>query len=592
MPPLNAPPRRQPPALQRPGGSSRPAPVAADIGKPPATSPAAPSRSEKDRAMRAVPRAAWSREEVAGSEALPPAARVTDKDADRVAARATVRAAERVGGAAAESCGDRMPAAGGSGFAPAAALAPRPQAAPQAEAERTASSGLPAMESQGQDFSNRPAAPSPFSAVTRPAFQDLPGRASLFGAAAAPAEPAAGDLTDRALPDPGAVPVAPAVDAKPGGWRPALAAASGFADAQAGAAQPAALAALAPPARPAHPAAQVVPGLANQPGPAAPRHLTAPHVQIGLADPDAAAPRRLLGRPRAPGAPPRDPAPSRTAYRMQRLWLTPVFRAVLRVGLPAFAAVLATGLWFSEPDRRLAFADSFSEIKRGVQERPEFMVRHLVIDGAQPEVAEAVRAMMPVNLPVSSFDLDLEALRATIATIDAVAGAEVRVRPGGILQIDVSERVPVAIWQISGRLELIDAGGHRVATLTDRGLRPDLPVIAGTGAERAVAEAQALLVAAAPIIGRVRGLVRIGERRWDLVLDRDQRIMLPEADAVRALERALALNAAEQMLERDISAVDLRNAERPTIRLAEDALAEMRGEATATTLRDNPTEAP
>ena len=42
--------------------------------------------------------------------------------------------------------------------------------------------------------------------------------------------------------------------------------------------------------------------------------------------------------------PPRDPAPSRTAYRIQRLWLTPLFRSLLRTGLPAFALAFGA-LW-------------------------------------------------------------------------------------------------------------------------------------------------------------------------------------------------------------------------------------------------------
>jgi cell division protein FtsQ len=37
----------------------------------------------------------------------------------------------------------------------------------------------------------------------------------------------------------------------------------------------------------------------------------------------------------------RDPAPSRWAYRMQRLWLTPLFRVTMRVGMPAFFVALA-----------------------------------------------------------------------------------------------------------------------------------------------------------------------------------------------------------------------------------------------------------
>ena len=80
-------------------------------------------------------------------------------------------------------------------------------------------------------------------------------------------------------------------------------------------------------------------------------------------------------------------------------------------------------------------------------------------------------------------------------------------------------------------------------------------------------------------IGRPTGksgdrLERIGERRWDVVLDRNQRIMLPEKGAVHALERAIALDQAVDMLGRDIAAVDLRLPRRPTMRLNAGAVEE------------------
>ena len=74
-------------------------------------------------------------------------------------------------------------------------------------------------------------------------------------------------------------------------------------------------------------------------------------------------------------------------------------------------------------------------------------------------------------------------------------------------------------------------------------------------------------------------MVLIGERRWDLVLDRDQRVMLPEAGAVAALNRVIELDRAEDLLARDVAVVDMRNDYRPTIRLGAAAMATLRGEA-------------
>ncbi len=272
----------------------------------------------------------------------------------------------------------------------------------------------------------------------------------------------------------------------------------------------------------------------------------------------------------------RDPAPSRVAYRMHRLWLTPVFRALLRIGLPTFVLTFSLGLYLQDDTRRAGISAAWAGAWDAVEERPEFKVNLLAIDGASPALAEAIRAKLALKFPLSSFEIDMEAVSAKIEELDAVARAELRVRVGGVLQVTIVERLPVVIWRTAQELSLLDNEGRRVARIFGRTDRSDLPLLAGEGANMAVPEALEILAAAEPITDRLRGLVRVGERRWDLVLDRNQRILLPEVGPVRALERVMALDKAEDLLKRDVVAVDLRNENRPVLRLARDALGVMR----------------
>jgi len=267
------------------------------------------------------------------------------------------------------------------------------------------------------------------------------------------------------------------------------------------------------------------------------------------------------------------------AYRMQRLWMTPMIRRLVWVGLPVFAVALFIGTYLADEVRRDGVTLMVEDVKAAVRERPEFMVRLMAIDGASPGVADDIREALPIDFPVSSFDLDLPRMLADVTALDAVARADLRVRPGGVLQLAIVERVPVAIWRNDGTLDLLDIDGHRVKPLALRAERPDLPVIAGPGADRAVGEAAALIAAALPLSDRLRGLVRVGERRWDVVLAGDQVIRLPESDPVRALEQVLALDEAQDLLARDVLAVDMRNPRRPTVQLgdgAADTLREIR----------------
>ncbi len=262
-----------------------------------------------------------------------------------------------------------------------------------------------------------------------------------------------------------------------------------------------------------------------------------------------------------------DPAPSRWSYRMQRLMLTPLYRNLLRIGLPLALVAGTAGAYLADDARREALVSTVTDLRQQFENRPEFMVNLMAIDGASSVVAAQIREAVQLDLPLSSFELDLEAILVTIRELPAVGEARLRVRSGGVLQVDVTERLPAVLWRRADGLAVLDAQGVITATARAREDHGTLPLIAGEGADLHVTEALDLVRAAGPLGARLRGLVRVGERRWDLVLDRGQRILLPDAGPVQALERVIALGQVHDMLERDLSVVDMRLSARPTIRM-------------------------
>ena len=309
-----------------------------------------------------------------------------------------------------------------------------------------------------------------------------------------------------------------------------------------------------------------------------------------------------------------DPRASRLTYRIERLMLTPLFRFTLRAVLPAALAFGAGTAWFSVEENRTAFNTMIADIRNEIESRPEFQVSLMAIDGTSAEIAEDIRAALNTDFPVSSFDLDLEEMHGKVVAIHGVKAATLRIRQGGVLQVDVTQRVPAVQWRTVTGLELLDDAGIYVGLARSRSEHTDLPVIAGDmmtpdeqaallvlrqaesegeetlaalrrdapeilalalSARRAmgvaVAEALAIDAVSGPIRARVRGYERMGARRWDVVMDRGQRILLPETGAVQALERAIAMQQAVQMLDRDLLSVDLRLPHRPTVRMTEAA---------------------
>ena len=288
--------------------------------------------------------------------------------------------------------------------------------------------------------------------------------------------------------------------------------------------------------------------------------------------------RPLIARRSVPAMPQAtaDPAPSKLRYRITRLWLTPAFRKVLHIGTPMLALFACITWYASDADRVAAITDAAYEIRREIEDRPEFRVNVLGIDGASDQVTEEVRAALALDLPMSSFDLDLEDLRARLEALPAIRSADLRVQSGGYLAVRSDERSPAALWLTHDGLSVVDREGHFIGGFGTRELDGPLPVIAGEGANLAVPEALSLIAIARPLGDRLHGLVRMGERRWDVVLTDGSRVLLPETGAQSALNRVLALHDVGEILDRDVSIVDLRNPARLTVRLTEPALDELR----------------
>lgn len=273
---------------------------------------------------------------------------------------------------------------------------------------------------------------------------------------------------------------------------------------------------------------------------------------------------------------PSDPAPSRWSYKLLRIMLSPFLRRLVFYGLPIFLLVVVAAVNLADENRRDKLRAAYDEMYRSVIERPEFMVTLMSITGASEEVMQDIREVLAVDFPISYFALDLDNMQSIIGGLDPVQHVELRVRSGGVLEVVVTERMPEYLWRRSKGLEVLDATGAYVKSIGSRLDYPRLPLIAGEGANLQIKQVEKLLKAAEPLENRLRGLVFVGERRWDVVLDKGQTLMLPEEGAATTLERIIAMDDAEELLARNIKTVDFRIKNRPTLHLREGAIEELK----------------
>lgn len=170
----------------------------------------------------------------------------------------------------------------------------------------------------------------------------------------------------------------------------------------------------------------------------------------------------------------------------------------------------------------------------------------------------------------SLMALDVNAARLALANLPWVEDVDVRKVYPDTVDIKLKERKAYAIWQHGTDLSLIEKSGSVIAPLRDSKFT-SLPLFVGRDAELATATFDAQFASWPELKDRVKAFVRVAGRRWDLRLDNGIVIKLPEHDMSRAMARLSMMNAEQQLLDRDIVAVDLRLEDRTTIQLSPGA---------------------
>jgi cell division protein FtsQ len=199
------------------------------------------------------------------------------------------------------------------------------------------------------------------------------------------------------------------------------------------------------------------------------------------------------------------------------------------------------------------------------------------LSGQRQVSREAIFAAAGVTDHSSLLFLDVADARAKLEAIPWIAEATVRKLYPDRLQITVTEREPFALWQQQGKVKVIAADGTVLSETVEPRLA-SLSFVVGNGAAARARDFLAVLDKYPTVRDSVRASIYVAERRWNLKLKNGIDVRLPEANIEGALATLVRLDREKNLLSRDITAVDLRLADRLTVRLS-DAVAQAREEA-------------
>ncbi len=197
----------------------------------------------------------------------------------------------------------------------------------------------------------------------------------------------------------------------------------------------------------------------------------------------------------------------------------------------------------------------------------------LTVEGRVNTDAEDILASMDVERGTPILSINVGEAREALETLPWVKSAQVERQLPNSVHVMLQERSAYALWQRGKRYTLIDAEGTAIVDVP--GQVGALPLIVGSDAPAHARALFEVLKTHPDLAERVRGAVRIGERRWNIHFDSFESgiaVRMPEKDIAAAWDRLATLERDHKILERDLAGIDLRLPDRLVVQLNEGAV--------------------
>lgn len=221
--------------------------------------------------------------------------------------------------------------------------------------------------------------------------------------------------------------------------------------------------------------------------------------------------------------------------------------------------------------------DQFKAARDSLANAAGFRIAAISLSGHKEVSREQILTIAGVTGRASLLFLDAATARNRLKSNPWIADATILKLYPDRLQIIIKERQAFALWQKDGRVSVIAEDGTVLEPFV-AGRYFGLPLVVGRGAQTRAKDFLAVLNNYPEIRSVVRAGILVAERRWNLRLKNGLDVRLPETGVERALTTLVTLDREQKLLTRDVAAVDMRLADRVTVRLSNGA-AQARDEA-------------
>ncbi len=185
------------------------------------------------------------------------------------------------------------------------------------------------------------------------------------------------------------------------------------------------------------------------------------------------------------------------------------------------------------------------------------ILKNTLIKGRSKTTMKEIFDALQVSPSDPLVTLDLETAYTNLKQLPWVKEVVIERRWPDTLYITLTERKPMALWQHNQKIHLIDQGGSEIPSQPIE-THMNLPLVIGEGAPQFTQDLLEALDQTPALKKLVTAAIRVGNRRWNLKLQNNLTILLPEDNLAQSLASLDRLEKEMHVFEKAKTTIDLR----------------------------------
>ena len=246
------------------------------------------------------------------------------------------------------------------------------------------------------------------------------------------------------------------------------------------------------------------------------------------------------------------------AKRLFDIWFfSKMKRTKILLGVLLIGSISAVPVFYEYKYLESQLRSKLIEASSNISKTVGLTVREVIVEGRSKTRKSVLLQALQVSEGDNILAINITEMKDRINKLPWVKSARIERHFPNKISLTLFERTPMARWQTNRMLKLIDVHGD-VIPIVDLTRFSNLPIIIGKNAPKIAGQILKTLSNEPNLFRRVKSLTLVSDRRWDVQLDNQINVHLPEKNPGKAWAHLATVQQGHNIFGDQIQGIDMR----------------------------------